>query len=264
MIVRILKEMLRSSEGSFDWNVIPKPKVKNTFDDFLGAWDEPETEEDEEEYGDDEKRDEGKKKAAKPKRKKVKSATEVHSEDDAKKWPHPDGACDRCSHAGVPCKLSSSSHTACARCQGYKIKCSNSKNKGVVDGEDAPMTVKRRFNAMRGEMIAMEERIHAEYIWKQDLEGLTGNLETAINTFVDDINKQMQYFTLPGLFHMECMEWGVDCRNSRWIPWNGGWIPWNGGWIPYFWWMDSMEWGMDSMVFPHGFHDFPDGFHGLS
>ena len=37
--------MLRSSEGSFDWNIIPEPKVKNTFDDFLGAWDKPETEE---------------------------------------------------------------------------------------------------------------------------------------------------------------------------------------------------------------------------
>ena len=63
---------------------------------------------------------------------------------------------------------------------------------GVVDGEDAPITVKRGFNAMRGEMIAMEERIHAEYIRKEDLEGLTGNLETAINAFVDDVNKQMQ------------------------------------------------------------------------
>ena len=81
-----------------------------------------------------------------------------------------------------------------------------------------------------------------------------------------------QYFTLPGLFHVESMEGGMDCRNSRWIPWNGGWnpwnggwIPWNGGWIPYFWWMDSMEWWMDSMVFPHGFHTFsilfPYGFH---
>ena len=55
VIVRIPKEMLRSSEGSFNWNVIPEPKVKNTFDDFLGAWEKPETEEDEEEYGDDEK-----------------------------------------------------------------------------------------------------------------------------------------------------------------------------------------------------------------
>ena len=63
---------------------------------------------------------------------------------------------------------------------------------GVVDGEDVPMTVKRGFNRMRGEMIAMEERIHAEYIRKQGLEGLRGNLETAINAFVDDVNKQMQ------------------------------------------------------------------------
>ena len=83
-----------------------------------------------------------------------------------------------------------------------------------------------------------------------------------------------QYFTLPGLIHMESMEWGVDCRNSRWNPWNGGWNPWNGGWIPYFFhgmrdglhtflrcipwdegWtphffkMDSMEWGMDFILF---------------
>ena len=63
---------------------------------------------------------------------------------------------------------------------------------GVVDGEDAPITVKRGFNAMRGEMIAMEEQIHTEYIQKQDLEGLTGNLETTINAFVNDVNKQMQ------------------------------------------------------------------------
>ena len=28
-----------------------------------------------------------------------------------------------------------------------------------------------------------------------------------------------QYFTLSGLFHVEFMEWGVDCKNSRWIPW---------------------------------------------
>ena len=49
-----------------------------------------------------------------------------------------------------------------------------------------------------------------------------------------------QYFTLAGLFHVESMEEGMDCRNFRWIAWNGGWIAWNGGWIPYFWWMDSM------------------------
>ena len=45
VIIRILQEMLRLSEGSFDWNVIAEPKVKDTFYDFLGAWDEPETEE---------------------------------------------------------------------------------------------------------------------------------------------------------------------------------------------------------------------------
>ena len=48
-------------------------------------------------------------------------------------------------------------------------------------------------------------------------------------------------------FQMESMEGGVDSRNSRWNPWNGGWIPWTGGWTPYFFKMDSMKWGMDSM-----------------
>ena len=54
-----------------------------------------------------------------------------------------------------------------------------------------------------------------------------------------------QYFTLPRLFHMECMEWGVDSMEWGWTPWNEGWIPWNGGWIPYF------------------FHGMADGFHGM-
>ena len=49
-----------------------------------------------------------------------------------------------------------------------------------------------------------------------------------------------QYFTSPGLFHVESMEWGVD----------------------------SMEWGMDSILFPDGFHTFSilfsDGFHTTS
>ena len=49
------------------------------------------------------------------------------------------------------------------------------------------------------------------------------------------VGEYLQYFTLPRLIHMESMEWGVDCRNSRWIP--------------YFWWMDSL-------VFPYGFHTF--------
>ena len=75
------------------------------------------------------------------------------------------------------------------------------------------------------------------------------NLEKVISS--DANGSARQYFTLPGLFHVESMEGGMDCRNSRWIawnggwiPWNGGWIPWNGGWIPYFWWMDS--YGMSS------------------
>ena len=59
-------------------------------------------------------------------------------------------------------------------------------------------------------------------------------------------SKSFQYFTLPRLFHMEWMEWGVDSMEWGWTPWNGGWIPWNGGWIPYF------------------FHGMVDGFHGLS
>ena len=33
------------------------------------------------------------------------------------------------------------------------------------------------------------------------------------------------YFTLLGIIHMESMEWGVESRNSRWNPWNGGWTP---------------------------------------
>ena len=49
-----------------------------------------------------------------------------------------------------------------------------------------------------------------------------------------------QYFTLPGLFHMESMEWGVDST----------WIPWNVKWIPCVWVMDSMKYQMDSITFP--------------
>ena len=84
-----------------------------------------------------------------------------------------------------------------------------------------------------------------------------------------------QYFTLPGLFHVESMEGGMDCRNSmEWgmdsMEWGdgfhgmgdgfhgmgdgfhtfGGWIPWNGGWIPYLFQMDSIF--------------FLDGFHTIS
>jgi len=44
----------------------------------------------------------------------------------------------------------------------------------------------------------------------------------------------LQYFTLPGLFHMESMEWRVD--SMKWL-------------------MDSMEWLIDSMEFPN--HSIP-------
>ena len=67
---------------------------------------------------------------------------------------------------------------------------------------------------------------------------------------------QEQYFTLPRLIYLESMKWGVDCRNSRWIPWDGEWTPhifkmdsmeWR--WTPYFFKMESMKWGMDSTFF---------------
>ena len=45
------------------------------------------------------------------------------------------------------------------------------------------------------------------------------------------------YFTLPGIIHMESMEWGMDSII----------FPWNGGWTPYFFKMESMEWGVGSM-----------------
>ena len=51
---------------------------------------------------------------------------------------------------------------------------------------------------------------------------------------------EKQYFTLPGLFHVESMEWGVDSME---------------------WWMDSMEWLMDSILFQMDSMEFPDGFH---
>ena len=197
VIIRILEEILRSLEGSFNWAVIAEPTATDDIDDIFGAWDEPtadeptmaikrarvkvddtkgkgpagadptqnaspqctrssrglkrkqdneeeddedenkgeDEEEDEEEYDEDnkpdEKRDEGKRKAARPvkRARRVKSATEVHSEDDANKRLHPDGTCDGCAHASVPCELSSDSRTACDRCQGLKVKCSLSKNK---------------------------------------------------------------------------------------------------------------------------------------
>ena len=80
--------------------------------------------------------------------------------------------------------------------------------------------------------------------------------------------QSVQYFTLPRLFHVESMEGGMDCRNSRWIPWNQGMDSMEWGMDSMEWGMDSMEWWMDSMVFPHGFHTcsilFPHGFHTFS
>ena len=97
---------------------------------------------------------------------------------------------------------------------------------------------------------------HLDSIWKKygihqkkSMESIWKSMESIWKKYGIHL-KKVQYFTLPGLIHMESMEWGVDCRNSRWIPWNGGWIP-------YFWWMDSMEWGMDSMTFLMDSMDLP-------
>ena len=66
------------------------------------------------------------------------------------------------------------------------------------------------------------------------------------------------YFTLPRIIHMESMEWGVDSKNFRWNPWNGGWTPYFFKMDSMEWGMDSMNWGMDSRLFKDG---MGDGFH---
>ena len=48
------------------------------------------------------------------------------------------------------------------------------------------------------------------------------------------VHKKKERQMITRLFHMECMEWGVD--SMEW-----GWTPWNGGWTPYFFKMDSMR-----------------------
>ena len=63
-----------------------------------------------------------------------------------------------------------------------------------------------------------------------------------------------QYFTLPGLFHMESMEWRVEADGFHvdsmdWLMDSMDWL------------MDSMDWLMDSMEFPDHSMEFPDGFH---
>jgi len=53
------------------------------------------------------------------------------------------------------------------------------------------------------------------------------------SSFHISISKFLHYFTLPGIIHMDSMEWRVD--SIEWL-------------------MDSMDWLMDSMEFPDGFH----------
>ena len=54
---------------------------------------------------------------------------------------------------------------------------------------------------------------------------------------------KFQYFTLPGLFHVESMEGGMDCRNS--MEWGDGFHGMGDGfhtfsrWIPYYFHMES-------------------------
>ena len=60
----------------------------------------------------------------------------------------------------------------------------------------------------------------------------------------------MQYFTLPRLFHVESMEWGMDSiLLVDGFHGMGDGFHTFGGWIPYFFQMDSIP-------FPAGFHTF--------
>jgi hypothetical protein len=99
-------------------------------------------EEDEEEEKEEEKKEKqdvgGKKKGGRVMKKvRIKSAAEVHSEDneqgagnDVELLPHPEGVCKGCSNANVPCMISTRSRSACTRCKGRKEKCSLSKKMG--------------------------------------------------------------------------------------------------------------------------------------
>lgn len=192
IMVRILQEVLRSAEGSFDWTVLSKPIVKPTFQDFLDEWDEadeaptvvikcpkvengkgkgweevapyvqstrvskrkleeeeeiPLEEAQEEEPEDEEMQNEGgrKKTGRTSKRARIKSAAEVHSEDEGdgpantinQRLPHPDGICDSCSSANAACKLSGPGRTACDRCQARKEKCSLLRARESKKGESS-------------------------------------------------------------------------------------------------------------------------------
>jgi seryl-tRNA synthetase len=63
---------------------------------------------------------------------------------------------------------------------------------GTLAGEeDASFAVGWGMNSMRGEMIDMEQRMHAEYTRKEELEGLELGIEKVINDFINSINKQL-------------------------------------------------------------------------
>ena len=74
-------------------------------------------------------------------------------------------------------------------------------------------------------------------IMKSGVYGINDNSEACDHSEIGTIESGekslgvVQYFTLPGLFHVESMEWGVDSME---------------------WGMDSMEWGMDSILLPYG------------
>lgn len=195
IMVRILQEVLRSAEGSFDWTVIAEPTVKPSFQDFLDKWDEADKaptvvikcpkvkngkgkgreetapyvrstrvlkrkleeeeeisleealKEEEEEPEDEETRNEGgrKKRGRTSKWARIKSAAEVHSEDEGdgpantinQRLPHPDGICDSCSSVNAACELSGPGRTACDRSQARKEKCSLSRARESKKGESS-------------------------------------------------------------------------------------------------------------------------------
>lgn len=61
-----------------------------------------------------------------------------------------------------------------------------------LEGGDASTGVERGLNAMRGEMIELEQRVFGEYTRKEDLTGMESAMEKVINQFIDSVNKQLQ------------------------------------------------------------------------
>ena len=82
---------------------------------------------------------------------------------------------------------------------------------------------------------------HNFYLWKEVVFQLQGSwlgedcLTTKKNTHLTLLFSSIilhpcsiptfQYFTLPRLFYMKSMEWGVDSWNVRWIPYFSIWNP---------------------------------------